>query len=157
MQWKQKLFSETKNKMMNTSLLLTTSNKTKELFQFLQHYGYLLSEDTSINEAEIKLLYANNIVNKKVDIRLYNYADVGRFFLNIFVIRIPYLTVNDLIDLSTYFDKNNIKSPEPLEGGQRNIEHANRYIEAYADLFKQYGIKLITTDEQFPHYFPEWT
>ncbi len=42
-------------------------------------------------------------------------------------------------------------------GTQRNIENANKYIKDYADLFKKYGIELIISDKQFPHYFPEWT
>jgi uncharacterized protein (DUF1330 family) len=56
-----------------------------------------------------------------------------------------------------FLDKNKIKHPDALEATQKNIENANKYIEAYADLFKKYGAELIATDKQFPHYYPEWT
>ena len=59
--------------------------------------------------------------------------------------------------MATYFDKNNIKRPETLESNQRNLENTNEYIKTYAELFKKYGIELIISDKQFPHYFPEWT
>lgn len=90
-------------------------------------------------------------------IRLYNHDDVERFFLNAFITKLPYSTVNDLIDMTTYFDKSNIKLPEVLENNQRNCKNVNEYIKTYAELFEKYAIELITTDKQFPHYFPEWT
>lgn len=142
---------------MNTSLLLLAGESAKEWFKFLYNYGYVIIEYKIINSSEFKIVYINSVVNKKVDIRLYNYDDVERFFLNAFITKLPYSTVNDLIDMTIYFDKNNINHPEALEGNQRNFENANEYMKTYTELFKKYGIELITTDKQFPHYFTEWT
>jgi hypothetical protein len=142
---------------MNKSLLLLSGKNAKKRFEFLYSYGYIIAEYKIINNSEFKIAYINNVVNKKVDIRLYNHDDVERFFLNAFITKLPYSTVNDLIDMTTYFDKNNIKLPEVLENNQRNCENVNEYIKTYAELFEKYAIELITTDKQFPHYFPEWT
>lgn len=141
----------------HTSLLLVAGESVKGWFEFLYNFGYAITEYKIIDSSEVKLVYTNNVVNKKIDIRLYNYDDVESFFLNIFVTKLPYSTVNDLIDMATYFDKNNIKRPQTLESNQRNFENVNEYLKTYAELFKKYGIELIITDKQFPHYFPEWT
>jgi len=157
MGWKRKRFLEKKNNLMDTSFLSHLSNNLKQLFTFLQDYGYMLSKSEMISDEEFKLTYINEEKGKEIYISLCNSSNTQRFFIYIAIIRIPHLVVHDFVSFNVFMDKNTIKRPELLEGTQRNIENANKYIKDYADLFKKYGIELIISDKQFPHYFPEWT
>ena len=67
------------------------------------------------------------------------------------------MELNDFIAFDIYLKKNNIPFELILEGDQINLMKIDKYISNYVDLFKKFGIKLIETDKQFPHYFPEWT
>lgn len=142
---------------MDTSLLIAASNTVKESFEFFQEYGYILSEFKITNNEECKIVYTNNEKSKDIKFSVCNYNDVQRFFITISIVRIPYIVAHDLVSFDVFMDKNHIKHPESLEGVQRNIENANRYIEHSAHLFKEHCMKLITSNKQFPHYFPEWT
>lgn len=137
--------------------LLTTSNKVKESFNFLQEYNYKLLEYKKISNEEYQIVYDNKGINKNINISICNYEDVKRFFMTISIIREPYLDVNDFISFEVFLTKQNIKHTTALEGDQINNANLSLYVEEYANLFKRYGIELINTNERFPHYFPEWT
>ncbi len=142
---------------MNTSILLAASDKITEWFRFLQEYGYVLSKSEMINESKFEIILINDEKKKKINIGIWNSGNTTRFFLTISIVRIPYVVVNDFVDFDTFLQKNNISVPASLDGDAINQANIGKYIEAYADLFQSYGIELITTDKQFPHYFPEWT
>ena len=141
---------------MASSFLKSLSNNFKHSFNFLKNYGYVFKFEM-LTDDEFELTYTNEEIGKEIYISLCDSSDTHRFFVIIAIIRIPYSSVQNYISFDVYLTKNNIEHPEALEGNQKNTENANAYVEAYANLFKQHGIKLITTDKQFPHYFPEWT
>ena len=41
--------------------------------------------------------------------------------------------------------------------GKPNLKFIRRCINAYANLFKEYGKELIDSKEKFTGYYPEWT
>lgn len=155
--WKLKQFLKVKNNLMDESFLSLLSNNFKHLFNFLKNYGYLLFKNEMITDEEFKLTYLNKENGKEIYISLCDSSNTQRLFIIIAIIRIPHEVVHDYISFEVYLNKNNIQHPEPLEAREKNLENANVYIETYANLFKQYGTELITSNKQFPHYFPEWT
>ena len=157
MKWKLKLFLELKNKNMDTPLLMTATNDAKAAFAFLNEYGYTLSEFDIKSNEECKMVYTNQASNKEIYISVYNSNEVKRFFITISIVRIPYSSVNDFVSFDVFLTKSKLDVPESLSGDQRNIENANKYFEKYTSLFKEHGIKLITSEQEFPQNFIEWT
>ncbi len=142
---------------MGSNLLSQQSDKLQSLFSFIHDFGYSLSKSEMINEEEFKLTYFNEKSGKEIYISLCDSINTQRFFIVIAIIRHPYLSVHDFVSFKIYLDKNGIKHPGVLEFTEKNIDKAESYIKTYADLFKEYGIILIESKDQFPGYFPEWT
>jgi len=63
MEWKIKQFSKVNNLTMHTgtSLFLLASERTKELFKFLQEYGYVLSRSEVVNVGNYENILSNEI------------------------------------------------------------------------------------------------
>jgi len=132
-------------------------NKTLEFFNFLHDFGYDFTDSHIGEDGSIELSFNNLSQGKKVDISINNTKELKHFFIFISVVSVPYKSVDDYVSLNEYLTKNKIEHPELLEGEGRTEENIEQYIKKYAELFKAYGIKLISTKEQFPGYYPEWT
>ena len=157
MEWKPKRYLNLRNRSMNKFSVSLLEDNFKQCFTFLGDYDYVLSYCEMITENQLKLVFINKIKEKEILISICISEYTKNFYIYIAIVRIPYLVDFDFVDFDIYLDKNKIKHPNLLEEDEQNNENANKYIETYAELFKEYGIELIISDKQFPHYFPERT
>jgi hypothetical protein len=138
-------------------LINYAKDKILNSFRVLEQLGYVIVKHGFSDKDEFVINFGNSITKKDIDFTISDSEDVNRFYLIISIIRKPYLVVNDFIAFDVYLKKNNIPFKDALEGDEINEASIEEYINDYSELFKIHGINLITSDQQFPHYFPEWT
>ena len=142
---------------MRDVLINDARNKLLNFFQFLEPLGYEL-ENYGVNaDRRFGIHFKNDKIKKSIDFTISDSEDVDRFHITISIVRAPYVSVNDFIDFDVYLQKNNIAYKDSLEGNEINEKGIEEYIKNYSELFRRHGTQLITTDKQFPHYYPEWT
>jgi hypothetical protein len=141
---------------MQMELLNSAKEKILNYFNFLNLLGYEF-EKSEVKANNLEIYFRGRVTNKVINLIITNSERTNRFFITISIIRSPYLEVNDFVDFDIYLKKNRIAFKDSLIASEINEVEINQYIQEYSDLFKKNGTKLITTNEQFPHYFPEWT
>ena len=142
---------------MRELLINYAKDKVFKSFKFLEQLGYVVEKYGISNDARFEISFTNSVTKKDIDFTISDNEDVNRFHMTISIIKKPYLGVNDFIDFDVYLQKNGIAFGRSLEGNEINEVAIGRYINDYFELFKTHGINLITSDKQFPHYYPEWT
>lgn len=131
-------------------------DKVLNSFQFIESFGYSKEYLGITDDDRFEIRFRNNIIKKVIKFTISDNENVRRFHITISIIKHPYLSVNDFIDFDIYLMKNNISFKNFLEGNEINEKAIDEYISNYSDLFKEYGIELISTNMQFPDYFPKW-
>lgn len=141
---------------MRESVINYAKNELFNSLKFLDQFGYAI-EKYGINEdGRFEVKFSNNIIKKDIFFVISDSEQLNRFHITISIVRKPYSEINDFVDFKVYLNKNKIAFRRSLEGNEINEGDIHKYIEDYSELFKAYGIELIATDKQFPHYFPEW-
>jgi|GEM_PF-3899271 len=136
-------------------LLNTAKEKILNHFKFLNQLGYEF-ERSELKGNTLEVHFKGRVTNKVINFLITNSERTNRFFITISIIRSPYLGVNDFVDFDVYLRKNKIAFKDALVANKITEAEIDQYIQEYSDLFKKSGSRLIVTDEQFPHYFPEW-
>jgi hypothetical protein len=126
-------------------------------FEFLKQLGYEMVKSDMVDDERLVITYKNDNTKKDIDFSISDCEDVRKFFINISIVRNPYLTVNDFVSFDTYLQKNNISVMSNLKGNQIREYEIEKYIHDYATLFSKHGIPLIKSEEQFAGYYPQWT
>jgi hypothetical protein len=137
-------------------LLNLAKEKILNYFNFLNQLGYEF-EKSELKTNILEIYFRGRVTNKDINFLITNSERTNRFFITISIIRNPYLEVNDFVDFDIFLKKNKIAFKDSLVANELSEVELNQYILEYSNLFKNIGGKLIATDEQFPHYFPEWT
>lgn len=142
---------------MSESLIRFSEEKLTEAFKYIQDLGYLYVGSDLKEEDEYVIIFKNDLLNKSINFTISDSEDVHRFFITASIVKNPYLTVDDFVSFNVYLRKHNIQFDSVLDDDQIDERAIKKYIDAYAALFCRHGMPLITSDKQFPGYYPEWT